>query len=331
MVKEVEIRPRQYTDIIGQFYGYTYRDAYEDATKQKFNGTLKDEGKTLDLELNINAIDDTARLELTSDIMMIDYNIIDYAQRVVTSNEITDISVRTVSPSNLVYNNIDLSSVLEMPQPIIQDNICEAVEIQLFTYEANVVEEYGEKRLSVPYKVITPSYTTLGTSTDGLYTIHFATVRNWNPESQYVGGQITVYNDIAYTCLQPNLNVSVVNESYWRVTTPEDIRLFTSGNTTGLENDSLIVAQMNMLITRYFKQKLIYDVLTGLSFRTEDDDQAQSVLEEMVKYRELSLIYLEEGDPIKAAYYIEISKTQYNNFKNGKYSLSSNTNSTYTL
>jgi len=274
MVKEVEIRPINFSDIIGQYYGYTTRSSYENPTMQKASGVLSDEGKTLDITLNLNA---TSK-EFTSNIFLLDYNSIDYSNRVITDTAITDIIVRTSDTLDLTYTDIDLSQVLEIPQIATVQTIDQSLSIDLFTYEANVVEEYGTKRLSVPYKVSNDPNLTFNTSTDGLYTIHYANVRQWNSTSQYVQGQITVYNNTAYVCNVANTNQLLGNSYYWSIATEEDIREFTNGNTTGRENDSLITAQFGILITRDFKQTLLYDVLSATSFRTDDDDTALELL-----------------------------------------------------
>lgn len=325
MVREVEIRPKHFSDIVGQIHGYVNRTTYEDPTLQKASGILSDDGNTLDISLNLNSTGN----EFTATVFLLDYNTVDYSNRNIVNTALTDIKVATGNPINLNYNSIDLSSVLQIPKPTVIDTFEQSINIELFTYEANVITDYGSKRLSVPYKVNSVGDVTLNSSTDGLYTLHYANVRLWNTASQYMAGQITVHNNVAYVCKVGNTNQHITNSYYWEYATEDDIRNFTGGSTTGRESDSLITAQFSMLISRDFKQTLLYDLLNAVSFRTHDDSNTLTVLELMRTYRELSAIYLGEGDAVKAHYFLEKAKNQYNHFKSGKYTQVSD--NTYTL
>lgn len=327
MEKEVEIKPKHFTDITNQIIGFNNLSLVEDATKDKMSGVLRDDGKLLDISLNINAVGS----ETTANLFMLDYNVIDYYNRTVSENALTDIIVKLGIPAEQEYNNIDLSKVRTIPKPVIDTTLHESIDIQLFTYEANIETEYGNKRLSVPYKVMSTLGTSIPTSTDGLYTIHFATVRSWNASSPYVSGQIVVQGGNPYTCKVSNIGIPVTDSVYWNETTEEDFRSFSSGNTSLSESNTLITGQFGMLITRQFKQTLLYDVVSGLSFRTEDDSNVLYTLNLMKKFRELAVIYLEKGDTIKADYLLEKAKTQYIQFKTGKFNKNTITNSRYSL
>ncbi len=327
MVKEVEIRPTNFSDILGQYFGYTSRSSYEDPTRQQATGILSDDGLTLDINLNLN----TTAKGFTSTIFLVDYKSIDYAARTEVNTAITDVIVRTSDFLDLNYYSIDLSEVLEIPQTYTSEILDQSINIELFTYESNVSTDYGTRRFSVPYTSTADLSLELNTSTDGIYTVHYANVLLWEAETQYVEGQITVYNSIPYVCITANTGESLSDSYYWETATEDDIREFTSGNTTGRESSSLVTAQFSMLITRKFKQTLIYDLLGAMNYRTEDDESATNLLNLIRNYRELSVIYLEEGDPIKSYYYIAKARTQYNHFKGGKYTLVSNVSNTYTL
>lgn len=328
MVREVEIKVSQYTNIVNQTHGYDELSSTEDATKDKFLGILREDGTLLDLTLNITMTGE----EICSSIFMLDYNAVDYSNRSVLRTQIGDIVVRDGLPPDIYYEGIDLSPVLELPQQTSLIDIENSVDIALFTYEANIIEEYGVKRLSVPYKVIGDTNLSMSTSTDGLYTVHFAIVRHWNTNSSFVEGQVTTNAGTTYTCIVANKGALITDGSFWRVSTAEDIRAFTSGTTATLEDGTLVSSSAGMLITRALKQDYIYDILTGLSYRTEDDLQAKTVLENMKRYRELSLFYLEDSNHLQAQYLIDKAKVEYRHFKYGTLPTPTNNKSnTYTL
>jgi len=317
VVKETEIRSQSVIDIMHQVYGFNNLNNIEDSTKQKVSGNLTDNGKKLSLKLNIN----TLSSEDTATIFLLDYNLVDYTNKLVNKSALTDLIIRVGRPPTTKYNDIDISDVIGLPQASTYSNAYDTINIQLFTYEANVETTYGSKRLSVPYKIDSDRSSVVTTSTDGLYTINFATVRLWNSTSAYVPGQVVVYNSEAYTCKSINIDSTPSENELWSKTSLEDFRKFTKGFTASNESDSLIVLKADMLITRYFKQSLLYDVLSSTGFRSEDNNESFSILQSMRKYRTLALLYLEQGEGINALYSIETAKAKYKDFRDGKFSV----------
>ncbi len=310
MVREVEARPRNYTDIVDKIYSYDSM-IVEDPTSERFSGQLSDDGKTLDITLNINA----PKGDAVAEIMLLDFNIVDFANKTFTSRNLTDLLVRPATPPTLKYTSIDLSEVLEIPQSAEKLTADLEASLRLFTYEANIETAYGSKRLSVPYKVDIPYDYVIANNTDGLYTVNYALVRLWGSTATYVPGQVTVDGTTAYTCLKTVSGTQPEDTNdYWRVATMDDIRAAASGITSGQESGTLIASEVSMIISRYHKQTILYDLVNSLSYREEDDIRALSSLNIVSRYHELCVLALEEANPIQARYFLNKMKVEHSHF-----------------
>jgi hypothetical protein len=328
MIKEVEIRPRNYLNIVSRVFEYEDM-LVEDPTSHIFNGTVSDEGETLKLELNIDAPKNSP----ISTVMMIDYNIVDYSNKVVLQHTVVEPIVKESLTIDQEYTDLDLSSVLEMPMPIESIPTDYNIVFQIFTYEANIEEAYGQKRLSVPYNATIDSGSATPQNTDGIYTIYYSVLRPWQEGIPFVEGQLTTLGSELYVAIRDSSNAQPdENTSYWKIAESDDIRNFASGTTAGAETSTLVNGTLDMLITRGVSQDIVNDLIGRLSYRDNDDDRAQAVLDSVMHTLDVAVVDLEEGEHIAARYQLDKVLAEHRHMSGNDHEVTLNTKkSRYTL
>jgi hypothetical protein len=213
-------------------------------------------------------------------------------------------------PSNFVNETteyvFDLSQVMThivhtTPEQLPGDDVV----VRLFTYEANISTDYGSKTLHVPYSVSYPSSIITPQSTDGWYTLRVIDTLQYNSTTPYRVGDVVYYSEGNHICIQDSLNNSPDDLLYWEPLSEETKHgLFEFGAVSYTSIPTLI--NCNLMITRYIKQKHIYELLSKTNFKKYDNIQAVLSLEKIIAMREASIVHMRSGNLITARYLLDM-------------------------
>jgi hypothetical protein len=236
---------------------------------------------------------------------------------------IAEYPIGTFGPSNVVDENteyvFDLTPVMTRivhtaPEQVADDTIT----VRLFTYEANITTAYGSKTLHVPYKVSYPSSMISPLSTDGWYALRVIDTEEYSAIVNYVVGDVVFYSTGNFICIKDSLNNPPTNPIYWEAISEEvEHGLYEFGAISYTAIPTLI--NSNILLTRYIKQKHIYEFLTKTNFKRYDNIPALMSLEKIVAMREAAVAHMRAGNPIAARYMLDMISIEVNSstVKNG--------------
>ena len=209
----------------------------------------------------------------------------------------------------------DISKVVDvftslMPEQLPDDEIM----VRLFTYEANIVTDYGIKTLHVPYTVSYPGKINTPVSTDGWYVLRVLDSTIWSNTSAYYVGDIVYYavDGTYYKCIaDTSAGIVPINmPTYWSALSDEETRHlyefgYRSENITGVSTIQTVL-NSNVLVTRYVKQKYIYDLFSKTGYKKADDVKIISQLEKIMSMREAAVVYLKSNNAIMAKYMLNL-------------------------
>ena len=239
-----------------------------------------------------------------------------YEQQLVMEYQLYSTGPRTDVDETTEYA-IDISSVVETIPHFASEQIADdTVTIRLYTYEANITTDYGSKTLSVPYTVSYPSNMIVPSSTDGWYTLRVVDLELFSSLTQYYVNDVVFDEGIMYNCVADtigNLPENDVNGTYWVPMSAEEERnMYEFGHDESRPISTLI--NCNMLVTRYIKQKYIYELLVKSNYKRYDDIIVVSELEKLFAMREAAVVYLNQGNPIHARYLLDMITIEVNSF-----------------
>lgn len=270
-------------------------------------GVMSNSGKTLTFTINRYLQAGTCRK------VSLFYMVPNFEENIVTEYEIeSKLPVTDVLPTDTYA--FDISDVLNVftsltPEQLPDDSIT----VRLFTYEANIVTDYGIKTLHVPYTVSYPGRVNTPVSTDGWYCLRVLDTTVWNAETEFYVGDIVWYDTAGfyYKCIaDTSAGIAPTDVDYWYpISEEEDRNLYEFGyeskNITGVSTIQTIL-NSNVLVTRYVKQKFIYDLFVKASYKKYDDVKVISQLEKICSMREAAVIYLKSNNPIMARYMLSM-------------------------
>lgn len=257
---------------------------------------LSDEGLTMsvqvDMELKPNHI---RRISVA-------FMKIDYQNRLFTDEVLgTSDPILTYVPGERF--DIKLDPVLQIPSPNVQNLTSIEIAIEPLTYQANTEKSWGLETLTYPHRTHQSATVTYPESTDGWYRLSVLDIPIWDGANEYKAGDIVYYAvDGSYAKAAID-NISVVPnnpDETWSSVTDDDWSLYNVALTRVSSYDSPLRVLSDLLITRNIKYKYIFDCIKSTSFKTVDDKIAENALSRIVALREVSIAYLESGDPIKA-------------------------------
>ena len=272
-------------------------------------GVMSDLGKTLTFTINRNLAAGSCRK------VSLFYMVPNFEQNSVAEYEIESKTPNTGAVPSTEYA-FDISDVLNVftqltPEQLPDDTIT----VRLFTYEANIVTDYGIKTLHVPYTVSYPGKINTPASTDGWYALKTLDTSVWVDYNPYFTDDIVWYalDGYYYKCIRDvssGINPGATGTTYWTaISEEEDRHLYEFGynvsNPTGISTVQTIL-NSNVLVTRYIKQKFIYDLFVKSSYKKADDIKTISQLEKIIAMREAAVIYLRNNNPIMATYMLRM-------------------------
>ena len=202
----------------------------------------------------------------------------------------------------------DLSRVLIIPRRVYNTAATSQLTIELYTYEANVITDYGTKRLSSPYSITSDVKYDYDVSTDGIYKLITIDFESWTPPKVYGVGDIIALNDVLLvSTIADNTNNIIAEEPTdsepygigWSVATEDDIAIYSLGTTLNPPLRSFIT---NIMISRYAKYNKIKNALLATSFKAHDDASAYELTALLQRFRENAKYKLLSHKVIDAAY-----------------------------
>jgi hypothetical protein len=162
------------------------------------------------------------------------------------------------------------------------------------------VPSSGTAFINLPYSVSYPGNQTMPQSTDGWYVLRVLDVEVYNGASAYEVDDIVDYTGGLYKCiLDAPAGNDPTDDTYWAALSDEEVaNLYDLGY---VKVDTIpTILSTNMLITRYVKQKHIYDLLVKTNYKKYDDLKTVIQLEKICSMREAAIIYLRRMDPVRA-------------------------------
>jgi hypothetical protein len=237
-----------------------------------------------------------------------------YEQQMVAEYELG-----TFGPTDMVDETteyvFDLSPVLSTivhtaPEQLADDTIT----IRLYTYEANISTDYGSKTLHVPYTVSYPSNMVVPASTDGWYALRVSDIEEWLVDTQYYVDDIVWYSGSMYNCLVNSLgDIPALADDTWILVDAElERNLFEFGHEPSYSIATLL--NCNILVTRYVKQKYIYEMLVKTNYKRHDNIKLVTQLEKLFAMREAAVVHLNNGNPLMARHMLDLITIEVNGF-----------------
>jgi hypothetical protein len=255
---------------------------------------LSDEGLTMSVQVDMDIKPNHIRR------MSVAFMTIDYANKIYT-----DVVLGTSDPI-LAYVpgetfDVELKPVLQIPSPFVQNLTSMEVAIEPLTYQANVEKSWGLETLTYPHRLHTSGTITYPDSTDGWYRLSVLDLPIWDGANEYREGDVVYYVDGYFKAATDNISVTPTNpDETWSAMTDEDWSFFNVAMTRVSDFDSPLRVLSDLLITRNIKYRYIFECIKATSFNPVDDPVAEHALSRIVALREVSIAYLESGDPIKA-------------------------------
>ena len=320
MIAEVEIRNTVESIKVGSNYPpYT-----TDPEVPMLTGWLSDEGQLLHLDINREKQGNYVR------IIYLYYGIVDTDYRKVDYNliEVSDPLFADVEASSYEF---DISSILTIPRRTNRVMDINEIVIDLFTYEANITDctgtaIYGKKRLSVPYKVEMDASVMFPVSTDGWYPIGVIDYSykdmDITNDTIHQRGDLVYWHTSApepinvpgvYKCLSTGKEKPNAENRWWVLATNEDIMKFYT-IPPGAASSATTIVGANAIISRFIKKEYIAGVLPRISYKGNDDKRALYSLMKLTALRESSILKLEQGDVVAAAYLLDVIRNEHDAF-----------------
>lgn len=202
-------------------------------------------------------------------------------------------------------------------------------------WQSNIVPSSGTKTLHAPYSVSYPSLIVAPQSTDGWYCARVLDILEYDAGTTYLSGEI-VYDGTSglYIAVTTSTGQSLTNTDYWLPMTAEEERnLYQFGYEDQGSGSVVTLLNTDMIVTRYVKQKYIYELLTKSNYKRYDNLTVVTQLEKIYAMREAAIVHLNSGNPIFARYLLDMIAIEVNSYtkNNGQRTIIESVNANYTL
>jgi hypothetical protein len=180
-------------------------------------------------------------------------------------------------------------------------------------WNSSGVPSSGTMEFNTPYTVSYPSNTILPSSTDGWYALRIADIEEFDIAVQYYIDDVVWYTDGYYNCIADTLGNLPTDTVYFELMTEEQLRnLYEFGHEAS--NSIATLINSNLLVTRYIKQKHIYELLLKTGYKRYDNISVVNQLEKLLAMREAAVIHMLAGNPIQARYMLDMITIEVNSF-----------------
>lgn len=175
------------------------------------------------------------------------------------------------------------------------------------------VPSSGTITFNMPYTVSYPGLSIRPSSTDGWYTLRTLDVEKYSSIVQYHKNDIVFSIAGFFICTTDSIGNPPTNVLYWSAMTNEqehNLYEFSYNPTTTLAT----VLNTDMLVTRYIKQKFIYELLIKSNYKRYDNLAVVTQVEKIIAMREAAVVHLDAGNPITARNMIDMINIETNSF-----------------
>ena len=175
------------------------------------------------------------------------------------------------------------------------------------------VPSSGTITFNMPYTVSYPGLSIIPSSTDGWYTLRIVDIEKYNPVAQYNTEDIVYYSPGFFICTTPSLGNLPTDTTHWSPMTVEqehNLYEFSYVPTATIAT----ILNTDMLVTRYIKQKFIYELLVKSNYKRYDNLVVVNQLEKIISMREAAIVHLDAGNPITARNMLDMITNEDNSF-----------------
>lgn len=175
------------------------------------------------------------------------------------------------------------------------------------------VPSSGTITFGLPYTVSYPGQSIIPLSTDGWYSLRVLDIASYSGVTPYVINDIVFYSTGFFVCIGNTTGNLPTNITYWTPMTPEqEHNIYEFGYM--YSQTIATVLNTDMLVTRYVKQKFIYELLTKSNYKRYDNLTVVNQLEKIYAMREAAVIHLNAGNPITARNMLDLIVIETNSF-----------------
>jgi hypothetical protein len=175
------------------------------------------------------------------------------------------------------------------------------------------VPSSGTITFNMPFTVSYPGLSIIPRSTDGWYTLRVVDIEKYNNGILYNVNDIVFYPTGFFICTRQTLGNLPTDGHYWTpMTVEQEHNLYEFGYT--YSPTLATVLNTDMLITRYIKQKFIYELLVKSNYKRYDNLTVVSQLEKIYAMREAAVVHLNAGNPITARNMLDLITIEDNSF-----------------
>lgn len=277
--------------------------SYSDGIDQEmFTGVLSDSGKLLTVTVGKELPEAAAgsrKILLYYGNVDFDNKFVDY---VLLEEKPLDNQYLSGVQNNKQYE-FDISKVLIIPRKVYNTQGSSEIVVQLYTYEANVTTDYGDKRLSVPYSIESNTKFEYDNSTDGIFRMYMVDFPAWAGPTPYYINDIVCYEDILYKATtEGNLGNAPTTGIGWEIPTEEDIIEASYATAVNPPLSSVIT---DSLISRYAKYNYILNALINTEYKSYDNKESYELVLLLQAFRERAMFNLLDHKSIDAAYALQ--------------------------
>lgn len=266
-----------------------------------FEGTLSNNGDTLTIDVNNVAEVAGYKYQMTVLYANIDHN---------NNNIEYETLLSSVLTTTLEDTEIDISSVKALLTFETVTVKSATINVDLFTYEANINTDYGRKRISFPHKV-TSDNAGYNMTTDGIFIVTVHQIPQWSNVGIYNVGDLVYVDDVTYMATKYNSTMPPSSSpEYWTVVTEDIFSAYAQA--PDLNGGSSFISHNLCLNTRSIKQEIIIPMLKSTSFSKYDDIPVLNKLEDLINMREAAVSFLRQQDFLRADYTRRELINQYN-------------------
>lgn len=201
-------------------------------------------------------------------------------------------------------------------------------------WQSNIVPSSGTKTLHVPYSVSYPGIIVSPQSTDGWYCVRVLDVSTDYNRVCYPNDILSNGGGDLFICIVETLGQDTTSDFYWRpLTAEEETNLYMFGYEESGTGSIATLLNTDMLVTRYVKQKYIYELLTKSNYKRHDNLAVVMQLEKIYAMREAAIIHLCSGNPIFARQLLDMIAIEVNSYtkNNGQKTVVEAVNAGYTI
>jgi hypothetical protein len=177
------------------------------------------------------------------------------------------------------------------------------------------VPSSGTMTFNLPYTVSYPGQAVMPNSTDGLYELRVIDAMIYDDNTLYKVGDIVNYGGGYNMCIQQTAGGhNPTDPLFWSTPDINDASVFWAAGWDANHSTISTMLTSEMLITRYVKQKHIYELLLKTNYKSYDNIKVLSDLDKIIAMREAAAAHLHKDNSVAARYMLDLLTIEVNSF-----------------